>query len=53
MVWETSPALTIASLAARLVKSLIPVAMLWVAKLILDRVARRSAVAYRLTPLKS
>ena len=39
MVWETSPALTIASLAARLVKSLIPVAMLWVAKLILDRVA--------------
>ncbi len=39
MVWETSPALTIASLAARLVKSPIPVAMLWVAKLILDRVA--------------
>ena len=39
MVWETGPALTIAGLLARLVKSLMPVAMLWVAKLIIDQVA--------------
>jgi ATP-binding cassette, subfamily B, bacterial len=40
MVWATSPALTIATIACRLAKSLIPVATLWVAKLILDEVAR-------------
>jgi ATP-binding cassette subfamily B protein len=38
MVWETSPALAAASLGLRLLASCQPVAMLWVAKLIVDRV---------------
>ena len=38
MVWETSPALAAASLGLRLLASGQPVAMLWVAKLIIDRV---------------
>jgi ATP-binding cassette, subfamily B, bacterial len=38
MVFETSPALAITGLALRLVGSLIPVSMLWVSKLIVDRV---------------
>lgn len=39
MVWETSPLLASASLACRLVWALVPLGMLWVAKLIIDRVA--------------
>ena len=39
MVWETSPFLAIASLSCRLLWALVPVGMLWVAKLIVDRVA--------------
>ncbi len=38
MVWDTSPALTAASLCLRLIGSLIPIASLYVAKLIIDRV---------------
>jgi len=38
MVWQTSPALAAASLGLRLLASCQPVAMLWVAKLIIDRV---------------
>ncbi|HWQ52995.1 MAG TPA: ABC transporter ATP-binding protein [Bryobacteraceae bacterium] len=36
LVWETSPALTVATAGMRVVRALIPVAMLWVGKLILD-----------------
>lgn len=39
MVWDTSPRLVVASLLCRLFLALIPVAMLWVAKLIVDLVA--------------
>ncbi|WP_315389786.1 ABC transporter ATP-binding protein [uncultured Stenotrophomonas sp.] len=35
-VWQTSPALTIASLGLRVVRALLPVAMLYVGKLIID-----------------
>ncbi|MBZ5581286.1 MAG: ABC transporter ATP-binding protein/permease [Acidobacteriia bacterium] len=41
MVWETSPALVGASVLLRLFRALIPVAMLWVSKLILDAVVGR------------
>src|ERR1051326_4591328 len=36
MVWETSPALNLATAFLRLVRALLPLAMLWVSKLILD-----------------
>ena len=38
MVWDTSPALVSITTALRLVRALLPLAMLWVAKLILDSV---------------
>ena len=38
LVWETSPALTIANIALRIVKSATPVAILYVGKLIIDQV---------------
>jgi hypothetical protein len=38
MVWRTSPSLTMASLALRLVRALLPVATLFVGKLIIDEV---------------
>lgn len=37
-VWQTSPTLTVASLALRLVRALLPVATLYVGKLIIDTV---------------
>ncbi len=40
LVWETSPALTVANLALRLVRALLPVATLYVGKLIIDEVVR-------------
>lgn len=40
MIWQTSPALTAATLAARLVSAFIPVAQLWVGKLIIDSLVR-------------
>lgn len=36
MVWETSPALSVSTAALRLVRALVPLATLWVGKLILD-----------------
>jgi ATP-binding cassette subfamily B protein len=36
LVWETSPPLVIASVILRLVRALMPLAMLWVPKLIID-----------------
>jgi ATP-binding cassette subfamily B protein len=38
MVWDTSPSLVAATTALRLVRALLPLAMLWVSKLILDGV---------------
>ena len=40
MVWRTSPGLTVATLALRLVRALLPVATLFVGKLIIDEVLR-------------
>ncbi len=40
MVWSTSPLLTTASLVLRLLAALLPLATLWVAKLIIDAVVR-------------
>jgi ATP-binding cassette, subfamily B, bacterial len=39
-VWDTSPSLTIASLSLRLVRALLPVATLYVGKLIIDEAIR-------------
>ena len=41
MVWETSPPLVVATVALRLLRALLPLAMLWVPKLILDAVVDR------------
>src|SRR5436305_10202828 len=38
MIWETSRALTVATLVLRLFRALLPLATLWVSKLILDAV---------------
>ena len=38
MVWETSPGLSVAVILLRFVAALLPVAMLWISKLIVDRV---------------
>jgi ATP-binding cassette subfamily B protein len=38
MVWETSPILTLATVALRLLAALIPVVQLWIAKLIIDQI---------------
>jgi ATP-binding cassette, subfamily B, bacterial len=47
MVWNTSPALTAATVVLRLVSAVIPVGLLWVGKLIIDQVVL--AVRGRLT----
>jgi ATP-binding cassette subfamily B protein len=41
MVWETSPPLVCATATLRLIRALMPAAMLWVSKLILDAVVGR------------
>ena len=41
MVWETSPPLVVTTGFLRLVRALLPLAMLWVSKLILDAVVGR------------
>ena len=43
MVWDTSPALTIATLIFRFVTAMIPVIQLWVAKLIIDQIVHPRA----------
>ncbi len=40
MVWDTSPTITFATIVLRLLAALIPVAQLWVAKLIIDQIVR-------------
>ncbi len=47
MVWDTSPPLTTGTIVLRLVSAVIPVAQLWVGKLIIDQVVR--AIQGRLT----
>jgi ATP-binding cassette subfamily B protein len=39
-VWETHRRFTLAMLALRLVQSMVPVANLWIAKLVIDEVVR-------------
>jgi ATP-binding cassette subfamily B protein len=42
LVWRTSPGLTLADLLSRLVRALLPVATLYVGKLIIDEVVRQA-----------
>src|SRR5260370_40163215 len=43
MVWKTSPALCLSSILLRLISAVLPLATLWVAKLIIDAVVRTVA----------
>lgn len=47
MVWRASSALTAAMIAMRLARAVIPIAMLWVGKLIIDEVVRLIALEPR------
>ncbi|UYZ61396.1 ABC transporter ATP-binding protein [Hymenobacter weizhouensis] len=54
LIWQTSPALTLGNVALRLLRAALPVAMLYVAQLILDSVlalSRQPAEARELTPV--
>lgn len=51
MVWRASPGLTLAMIVLRLMRALIPVAMLWVGKLIIDQVVALSALPQAPTTL--
>jgi len=44
LVWQTSPALTVGSLLLRLLRALLPVATLFVGKLIIDEVVARAQI---------
>src|SRR6187549_955850 len=46
LIWETSPALTITDLVCRLVRAGLPVATLYVGKLIIDEVVRLAGAAH-------
>ncbi|HQW81769.1 MAG TPA: ABC transporter ATP-binding protein [Pseudomonadota bacterium] len=52
-IWATSPALTLATLALRLLRALLPVAMLYVGKLIIDEVVRLVALDSGLNTLRA
>ncbi|SNT71618.1 ABC transporter ATP-binding protein [Paracoccus seriniphilus] len=45
MVWAASPSLTMAMVVLRLSRALLPVAMLWIGKLVIDEVVRLLALA--------
>jgi ATP-binding cassette subfamily B protein len=51
-IWATSPALTLASLVLRLTRALLPVAMLYVGKLIIDEAVRLVALDSGLSTLR-
>src|SRR5688500_9191816 len=52
LVWQTHRGYTVAMIALRLVRSFVPVASLWAAKLIIDEVVRLTqAPGQSLTPL--
>lgn len=44
MIWRTSPGLTLTSLSLRLLRSLLPLAMLYVGKLIIDEAVRLASL---------
>ncbi|MDB6179181.1 ABC transporter ATP-binding protein [Paracoccus sp. Z330] len=44
MVWQASPALTVAMILLRLIRALLPISMLWLGKLIIDEVVRLLAL---------
>ncbi len=52
MIWRTSPGLTLTSLGLRLVRSLLPVAMLYVGKLIIDEAVRLAGLPGTFPPLE-
>lgn len=43
LVWQASPALMLISMLLRLVRAMLPVAALWIGKLIIDELVRLSA----------
>src|SRR5271163_4313615 len=43
LIWETSPPLIVATTLFRLVRAMLPLAVLWVGKLIIDAVVTRSS----------
>ncbi len=45
LVWQTAPGLTVANLGLRLVRSVLPVATLYIGKLIIDEVIRLAGIA--------
>ncbi|HYF61759.1 MAG TPA: ABC transporter ATP-binding protein [Herpetosiphonaceae bacterium] len=45
LIWQTSPRLALANIGLRLIQALIPVALLYVGKLIVDQVLAQSAAA--------
>jgi ATP-binding cassette subfamily B protein len=45
LIWQTSPSLTLADLALRLVRALLPVATLYIGKLIIDEVVALAATS--------
>lgn len=47
MVWETSPPLVLSGVLLRLLRALLPLATLWVAKLIIDAVVNRSGLLWQ------
>jgi len=46
-VWETSPPLVLSGVLLRLLRALLPLATLWVAKLIIDAVVNRSGLLWQ------
>src|ERR1044072_1039113 len=51
LVWKTSPALTAALVALRIVRALLPVVPLYVGKLIIDEAVRPRGVSFVTQPL--
>ena len=47
LVWETSPPLVLSGIVLRLLRALLPLATLWVAKLIIDAVVAHSPVLWK------
>ena len=45
LIWQTSPSLTVSNLGLRLVRALLPVATLYVGKLIIDEVVRLAQIS--------
>jgi ATP-binding cassette subfamily B protein len=52
LVWGTSPPLVVAAVALRLVRALLPLAMLWVGKMILDALVTHSTNIWQLVGIE-